>query len=66
MTMETLTQTTAIETGSYGIDPVHSRVGFEVKHLGISTFRGSFSGFSGNVTVVVASSTGRPKPCANK
>ncbi len=49
--MSTLTQTSAIETGSYGIDPVHSRVGFEVKHLGISTFRGSFSGFSGSVAV---------------
>jgi polyisoprenoid-binding protein YceI len=40
-----------IDPGTYGIDPVHSRVGFEVKHLGISTFRGSFSGFAGTIAV---------------
>ena len=38
--MTTTAQTTGIDTGSYAIDSVHSRVGFEVKHLGISTFRG--------------------------
>ena len=32
---------TAIPAGVYRIDPVHSTVGFEVKHM-ISTFRGSF------------------------
>ena len=49
--MSTITQTTGIESGTYGIDPVHSRVGFEVRHLGISTFRGSFSDFSGAIEV---------------
>ena len=49
--MSTIEKTTGIETGTYGVDPVHSRVGFEVKHLGISTFRGSFSGFEGSVAV---------------
>lgn len=49
--MSTTEQAVKIETGTYGIDPVHSHVGFEVKHLGISTFRGNFGGFEGNITV---------------
>lgn len=49
--MSTTEQTVRIETGTYGIDPVHTQVGFEVKHLGISTFRGSFGDFEGNITV---------------
>jgi polyisoprenoid-binding protein YceI len=47
--MSTTTETPRIETGTYAIDPVHSKVGFEVKHLGISTFRGSFAGFAGTI-----------------
>lgn len=49
--MSTTEQAVQIETGTYGVDPVHSQVGFEVKHLGISTFRGSFGGFSGTIWV---------------
>jgi polyisoprenoid-binding protein YceI len=49
--MTTIEQTPRIDTGTYAVDPVHSRVGFEVKHLGIATFRGSFSGFAGEVKV---------------
>jgi polyisoprenoid-binding protein YceI len=49
--MTTIEQAVAIETGAYGIDNVHSQVGFEVKHLGISTFRGSFGGFEGTINV---------------
>lgn len=49
--METVEQAVKIGTGAYTVDPVHSQVGFEVKHLGISTFRGSFGGFEGTVTV---------------
>ena len=44
-------QAVRIETGAYGVDTVHTQVGFEVKHLGISTFRGSFGGFAGTITV---------------
>jgi polyisoprenoid-binding protein YceI len=40
-----------IETGNYAVDPVHSRVGFEVRHLGIATFRGGFSVYDGRITV---------------
>ena len=32
-----------IPAGKWAIDPVHSSVGFEVKHLGVSTYRGSFA-----------------------
>jgi polyisoprenoid-binding protein YceI len=40
---------TAIPTGTWSVDPIHSTVGFGVKHLGISTFRGSFAAPSGTV-----------------
>jgi polyisoprenoid-binding protein YceI len=34
-----------IPTGSWSVDPVHSSVGFEVKHMVVSTFRGDFREF---------------------
>jgi polyisoprenoid-binding protein YceI len=49
--MGTTEQAVRIETGNYTVDTVHSQVGFEVKHLGISTFRGSFGEFAGTVSV---------------
>lgn len=39
----------AIPTGTYNIDPAHSNVGFEVRHMGIATVRGAFRKFSGTV-----------------
>jgi polyisoprenoid-binding protein YceI len=44
-------QATSITSGTYGVDPVHSRVEFEVRHLGISTFRGGFSVYDGEIVV---------------
>jgi len=38
----------AIPAGSYRLDPVHSTVGFEVKHM-ISTFRGSFRDYDASL-----------------
>ena len=38
---------TAAPTGTFAVDPGHSRVEFKVKHLGISTVRGHFSEFEG-------------------
>jgi polyisoprenoid-binding protein YceI len=32
-----------LPTGTWQLDPVHSQVGFAVKHSGIATFRGHFS-----------------------
>jgi polyisoprenoid-binding protein YceI len=38
-----------IPTGTWSIDPIHSSIGFGVKHLGISTFRGDFKQASGTI-----------------
>ena len=40
-----------IPAGTYGIDPMHTQIGFAVKHLGISTVRGTFDQFTGSLTV---------------
>jgi len=39
----------AIQTGTYAVDGAHSNVGFEVRHMGIATVRGSFKKFEGTV-----------------
>jgi polyisoprenoid-binding protein YceI len=39
-----------VPTGTYSVDPTHSNVGFEVKHMGIATVRGQFGTFQGSVT----------------
>ena len=36
----------------WNIDPAHSRVAFSVKHLGLSTVRGSFGQLSGTISEV--------------
>jgi polyisoprenoid-binding protein YceI len=44
--MSTITQTrTALPTGTWRVDPVHSTVGFSVKHMLVANFRGGFGGF---------------------
>jgi polyisoprenoid-binding protein YceI len=48
--MSTTSLTAArVPTGSYSVDPSHSNVGFEVKHMGIATVRGTFRKFEGIV-----------------
>jgi polyisoprenoid-binding protein YceI len=37
--------------GTWNIDPVHSEVGFSVRHVMISKVRGKFNAFSGSITV---------------
>jgi polyisoprenoid-binding protein YceI len=44
----TLTPQT-IPTGTYSVDPTHSNVGFEVRHMGIATVRGQFKQFTGAI-----------------
>lgn len=39
----------SIPTGTWTVDPIHSTIGFEVKHFGISTFRGRFTGYEGTI-----------------
>lgn len=45
-----MSDTTAL-TGTYTIDPSHSRLGFVVRHAMVTKVRGSFADFSGTVTV---------------
>jgi polyisoprenoid-binding protein YceI len=50
MTASTAT-TARLGTGTWAIDPVHSTVGFSVRHLMVSKVRGTFDKFSGAITV---------------
>jgi polyisoprenoid-binding protein YceI len=43
------TQLTQIPSAVYNVDPSHSSVGFEVKHMGIATVRGRFGAFEGTI-----------------
>ena len=45
------TTTTIVPTGTYSVDPSHSRVEFAVKHLGIATVKGSFGSFEGKLEI---------------
>jgi polyisoprenoid-binding protein YceI len=47
----TATIATLIPTGTWSVDPVHSSVGFAVKHMGVSTVRGQFNEFDGTVEI---------------
>ena len=40
---------TRVPTGTWEVDPAHSRVEFQVKHLGIATVRGHFARFGGTL-----------------
>ncbi len=46
-------------TGTWNIDPVHSEVGFSVRHMMVSKVRGKFTQFSGEIVTAedVASSS---------
>jgi polyisoprenoid-binding protein YceI len=43
--------TTLIPTGTWAVDPAHSKVGFAVKHMGIATVRGEFTEFEGTLEI---------------
>lgn len=45
-------------TGTYTIDPSHSRLGFVVRHAMVTKVRGSFADFEGSVTVDGANPAG--------
>jgi polyisoprenoid-binding protein YceI len=42
---------TDLSTGTWAIDPVHSSIGFSVRHLMVSKVRGTFETFSGALVV---------------
>ncbi len=46
-----MSTTTLAPTGTWTVDPTHSRIGFAVKHLGIATVRGTFSEFEGTLVI---------------
>jgi polyisoprenoid-binding protein YceI len=43
--------TTGIPTGTWSVDPAHSKVGFAVKHMGIANVRGEFTEFEGTLEI---------------
>ena len=49
--MSTTEQTTVtgIPTGTWNLDPVHSSLGFAIKHSGVMTFRGDFPEFDASL-----------------
>src|ERR1700689_827978 len=44
-TATSATATTPLPAGTWKVDPVHSSVEFQVKHLGIATVKGQFTEF---------------------
>jgi polyisoprenoid-binding protein YceI len=42
---------TLVPAGTWVVDPSHSRVEFQVKHLGIASVRGNFDSFDGTLVV---------------
>ena len=46
-----------IPTGVWKSDPVHSSVGFKVKHMVVATFRGAFTDFD----IALANEDGKPR-----
>src|ERR1700712_5163217 len=41
----------AVEAGTYAVDPNHTQVQFTVSHMGFSNYTGTFSGASGELTL---------------
>lgn len=46
--MSTETQDTTIVTGTYNVDPTHTRIGFVARHAMVTKVRGSFNTFEGS------------------
>lgn len=49
--LRTLHGITVPQTGAYEIDPSHSVVEFQVRHLGLAKVRGRFNDFSGTIEI---------------
>ena len=52
-----MTQATSELTGTWDLDPAHSRLGFAARHAMVATVRGGFSVFSGVIHVDAADPT---------
>ncbi len=42
---------TVVPTGTWAVDPAHSKVGFAIKHMGIANVRGEFQEFEGTLEI---------------
>ena len=51
MAITPTTETQALAQGTWNVDPSHSSVEFQVKHMGIATVKGFFSEFEGSLEV---------------
>jgi polyisoprenoid-binding protein YceI len=49
--MSTAVDTTALKAATWVIDPVHSQVGFSVRHLMVSKVKGTFDKFEGSISI---------------
>ncbi len=47
--MSTVEQRTGVPTGTWTVDPVHSSIGFAVKHNTVMTFKGEFGDFDASL-----------------
>jgi polyisoprenoid-binding protein YceI len=57
--MISTSQSTLVPAGTWSVDPVHSTVGFSVKHVGIATVRGKFEDFAGTLEIGEGDETAR-------
>ena len=57
--MISTSKSTLVPAGTWSVDPVHSTVGFSVKHLGIATVRGKFEDFAGTLEIGEGDETAR-------
>ena len=51
MSADPATTATALPTGTWTVDQIHSNVEFSVKHVGIATVKGRFNQFEGTLEV---------------
>src|SRR5215210_5247972 len=49
--MSAIATSVVVPTGTWTVDPAHSKVGFAVKHMGIATVRGEFTDFEGTLEI---------------
>ena len=57
--MISTSKSTLVPAGTWSVDPIHSTVGFSVKHLGIATVRGKFENFEGTLEIGEGDETAR-------
>jgi polyisoprenoid-binding protein YceI len=50
----TVTRPAAVNAGTYGIEPSHTRILFSVNHMGFTTWYGNFTGASGTLKLTPA------------